>query len=128
MKTERLSCKLTDTEIRERGEQLADLRKQIAEVEATKKNTAENFKSQIITLVTRADDVTEEINTKSEVRDVEVTEEKDYDKKQAYTIRLDTGESVRTRALTPQELQRPLLLDFDSQRPKKGKAKLEQTA
>ena len=114
MNTERLSCRLTETEIRERGERLADLRKQIAEVEAAKKSAAENFKAQIMSLVDDADDVTVEINTKSEFRAVEITEEKNYDKKQAYTIRLDTGETVRTRALTPQELQRPLLMAFES--------------
>lgn len=123
MKTERLSCKLTDTEMKERGILLADLRKQIREVEAAKKTAAENFKSQITDLVKRADDVTHEINTKSELRDVEVTEEKRFDLKQAHTIRLDTGETVRTRALTPQELQRPLLFDAGS-KPKKGKAEM----
>lgn len=128
MKTERLSCRLTDTEMRERGEKLADLRKQIAEVEAAKKNAAENFKSQIITLVAVADDITDEINTKSEVREVEITEEKNYDKKQAYTIRLDTHETVRTRALTPQELQRPFFAEFDEVGVKKSKRKTEQPA
>ncbi len=127
MKTERLSCKLTETEIRERGEKLADLRKQIADVEAGKKNAMENFKSQLTTLIKVADDVTEEINTKSEFRDVEVTEEKDYVKKQGLTIRLDTNEIVRTRALTPQELQRPLLFD-STNKSRKGKSEVEQTA
>lgn len=114
MKTERLRCKLTDTEIRERGEQLAKQRKEIAEVEAAKKSAAENFKSQLIALIMAADDVTEEINTKSEVRDVEVTEEKNFTTKQAYTIRLDTGETVRTRPLTAQEMQRPFFDEFDT--------------
>lgn len=123
MKTERLSCKLTDTEIRERGEKLADLRKQIAEIEAAKKSAAENFKSTIISLVNDADDLTDEINTKSELRDVEITEEKNYEKKQAYTIRLDTGETFRTRALTPQEMQRPFFADFNAAGMKKDDAK-----
>ncbi len=111
METRFLPCKLTPDEIRERGEKLASLRNQIADVEASKKQAMENFKSQLTTLTKIADDITEEISTKSEWRSVEITENKDFDKKKAFTIRLDTEEVVETRALTPKELQQGLFND-----------------
>lgn len=111
METRFLPCKLSPDEIRKRGEKLASLRNQIADVEASKKEAMENFKSQITTLTKLADDITEEISTKAEWRSVEITEDKDFENKKAYTIRLDTLERIETRALTPQELQQGLFND-----------------
>lgn len=118
MKTETLSCKLNETQIRERGEALAKLRKEIAEIDSAAKSSAANFKSAKEGKIVEADSITEEISTKSEYRSVEVTEEKNFDTKKAYTIRLDTSETIRTRDLTPQELQRPI--PFESVKKRSG--------
>lgn len=117
MMTKRLPCALTDDQLRERGEELASLHQELDLISAEKKESNSNFKARSEAVQIRANELAGEISSKTEYRDVIVTEEKNYEKKEAYVIRTDTRQVVSTRALHPEELQRPIPFehrDFES--------------
>jgi hypothetical protein len=112
MLTKKLPVMLTDEEIRLRGQELASLTKRYGELEREKKENADVYKSQLETCKLRATKLTEEITSGQEDRDVQIEERKDWDRQQVLTIRLDTYQTVDVRAMTPQELRRPMALPF----------------
>lgn len=54
------------------------------------------------------DDLTKQLNSKQEWRDVQIEERKDWVSQEVITYRLDTGEEIDRRPMTPRETQRPL--------------------
>ena len=108
MKTRLLPCVLTEDQIRERGIELAALEQELDQIGDAKKTANAGFKEQIEAINERKGNLVKEINSKMEWRDVVVTEDKNFEKKEGYTIRTDTGEIVSTRILHPEELQRPI--------------------
>lgn len=108
MLTKRLPVKLTDEELRLRGENLAAFEKQIGELEAEKKSSNDNFKSKIEACELEIERLVTQITERQELRDVQIEEIKDWDNQQVRTIRVDTQETVDVRPMTPNELSRPL--------------------
>jgi len=108
MNTRQLPCALTEDQIRERGIKLAGFEKELETIKLEKKAANASFKEKEEAINEEKAKLVQEINSRTEWRDVVVTEEKNYEKKEAYTIRTDTGEIVQTRALHPNEMQRPL--------------------
>lgn len=104
--TKWLPCVLNDQEIKQRGQQLAEMNYKRAQIEDEKKAANSEFKEKIDNLEMQAKTIVQEIRSKSEYRDVPVTEEKDFDVKVCRTIRTDTGEIVSERPLRVDELQR----------------------
>lgn len=116
MITRKLPVKLTNEEVRLRGKRLAALQAEIASLETKKKAAADDFKSQIGERETEMSRLTREINEERELRDVQVTEEKNWELGEVHLIRLDTGEVVEIRPMTPQELKRPSLFPARGER------------
>jgi len=105
VETRYLPCILTEKELLERGQRAAELVSEIASQEEEKKAAAAAAKSKIDALEAQLRDVSREVRTKVERRQVEVRLEKDFDRNVEETVRCDTGEVVETRVLMPQERQ-----------------------
>ena len=105
MKLEKLPCKLDNTEVRLKGEELALARKEHHELADAAKASAARFKTSIKEVDERIDDLAEQVRTRQETRDVEIIDVKDMDRQMVDTIRTDTGEVVRSRAMTLNERQ-----------------------
>ena len=115
IETRRLPVKLTELEIRERGEELAKTIGEITALETSKKQSADSFKGQISTKEIRRDELAGVVTTRTEYREVEVREEKSYSDGIARIYRRDTGEEVETRTLSKSEMEawRQGKLDLD---------------
>jgi hypothetical protein len=108
VKTRRLPCKLTDQERQFKGDQLVQKMHAMEEAEDLFEVIRDSHKTRIKEFEKEISVLSRVIRERSEERDVEVTEDKDYESKTAKTIRLDTGDVVDSRPLSPQELQRPI--------------------
>jgi len=109
-KTRHLSCELTKEELHDKCSQLST---RLAEVELAKSQLAsqtKKLKEELDELQGQTAALAREIRNKSEMRDVEITQEKDLEKKVMRTVRLDTNEVIDERALLPVELQHELPL------------------
>jgi hypothetical protein len=105
METQRLPCKLTQQQLDERRDKMAEQIERLATLEAAKKDAAAQAKAKIEALELELATIAYEVKTRSEIREVEVRREKDYQEGIEETIRQDTGEIVATRVMTPQERQ-----------------------
>ncbi len=105
MKLEKLPCKLTNDEVRRKGEELALERKKHREVADEAKASAARFKADLKAIDEKIDDLAEQVRSRRETREVEVIERKDMDIAMVETIRVDTGEVIRSRAMTLNERQ-----------------------
>jgi hypothetical protein len=102
---ELLPCKLTDEELRERGDELVKVLAAVDEIEAEKKLANDQFKARIQIQEARARELRTAIETKREDRSVECVESYELRLGVARTTRVDTGEQIRERALRSSELQ-----------------------
>lgn len=119
-----LPCDLTDQELLQRGQKVAELVAKKEALEAEKKDTASEFKAKIDRLESDIASIAKEVRSKKEYREVEVSTTKDYKRKVAETVRQDTGELVEQRTLTPAELQLELVQGkADKDKDKKGEEK-----
>lgn len=112
---QQLMCDLTDTERREYGIVLATTLGDIEEIEAEKKKHSDHFKDRIAGLQARADETSRKVRDGKEWRNVEcqvLLGTPDRDHKQ--TIRLDTGETIRTEMMTDSDRQLVMPLDDDA--------------
>jgi hypothetical protein len=124
MLTEILPVVLTDDEVRERGIKLAGVLQDIGREEFSKKSFNEGVKGRVDALESEADKLVTVIRAGKEDREVQVEEQKDYKAQEVRTVRLDTGEVIHHRAMTPRELQRPLPIEGGIEKKKSnGKAK-----
>lgn len=99
--TRELSCKLNDTEVRERGEEMAREKKEIERLEARRKSLNASIRA-------KADRITElakAINERVEVREVLCEWRADYQNKRHDLIRTDTGAVLQQRAMTAADMQ-----------------------
>lgn len=107
-----LICDLTDKERREYGIQLATTLGDMEDVEAEKKRHMDHYKDRLGGMQATADTLGRKVRDGKEWRDVEcrvVLGQPDKTHKQ--TIRLDTGETVKTEMMDEYDLQRVLPLD-----------------
>lgn len=110
MLTETLPVKLTDSQILERGQQLARVHLQLADEEVEKEAINDLHKERVGALEAEASVLARAIRAGQEDREVQVEEQEDLEAREVRTVRLDTGEIVHRQAMTPQDLQRPLLV------------------
>lgn len=109
--TEQLPVRLTDGEIRERGEELAAKLEKQAEVTIEAKAKATAYKDVINELGTQINALAWKVNQGKENRAVDCREEANFTNRMAETFRMDTGEVVRSRPLTPAEMQRDMFAE-----------------
>lgn len=103
--TMRLPCRLTEEEVRERGERLARELNGKVLLEEKRKEVAAELKRAIDALDAELLDLARAIRDRTEEREVEVETTRDLHRRVLETIRRDTGEVVSARPLGPDELQ-----------------------
>jgi hypothetical protein len=121
--TKKLPTQLSEEELRERGDALAEsVEKTAALAEEKKAQDAEiNGKIKLSKEITRK--LSRIIASKTEDRDVECDVVKDYKAGTVTTFRSDTGEQVDQRTLTAEERQEELYQPKADRVPVKGKGK-----
>jgi sulfate adenylyltransferase subunit 1 (EFTu-like GTPase family) len=113
---EKLPCELTRDEKLMKADQMAEHLKTRAEVELEASSVAGTFKRQLKELDRAIGDRAEEIRSGVEYRPVECAMRDRFRDNQVDTVRLDTGEIVRSRPMTIQERQGSLsLVDDDGE-------------
>ena len=108
MDTRHLPCKLTDQELAERRDKLAQQVRDLAHAEQAKKDAAAEHKAACELIEKEMSLVAREIRERAEIRPVVVRKETDIEAGIEELIRADTGEVVETRALAPHEKQAKL--------------------
>ncbi len=103
--TRKLRCKLSDEELRSKGEALAGSvdEKQKKKVEA--KNAASIARAAIKSLDEKIRRLTRDYQDRSEERPVECREVVDVRRSQVNTVRQDTGETIESRPMSVEERQ-----------------------
>jgi ERCC4-type nuclease len=108
MKTEYLRCDLTEDEVTSKSGELALLHGEAERMQAEFDDLKKVRSARIKTVVTRQAVLAKQVREKAEYRNVEVEDTPNFTEKVMETVRSDTGEIVRTRKLSEEELQRPL--------------------
>lgn len=108
MITRKLKCDLSEQEVRERADKLAMLVGEKDSLEDSRKVDSKRRK-EIDQLGATMCRLGIEISTRSEFRNVECVEERDWDDKTVSLVRKDTGEVVESRKMRPDELQGELV-------------------
>ena len=106
---EKLPVELTAAELAARADELASLFADHAQVELEFEQRKQAHKSRVSAILSRQSELARELREKEVPRDVEVETFLNFDAGVAEITRLDTGELVRTRALSIDELQLRLL-------------------
>jgi len=106
-----LPCPMTPEEHRLKGIALANANQEKARIEAEKKLANEGFKERLSAIDSRIGELRHEVISGCEHRPTEVREVRRYQTHMVDTIRLDTGETIRSRPMTVSERQE--VLEFD---------------
>lgn len=102
---EMLPCSLTAAEQIVRGEQLSAALAVVDDIAAERKKANDGFKARTELQMERVRELQKAIDTKAEDRNVECIESFELRLGCARTVRVDTGEYIRERALQTSELQ-----------------------
>lgn len=111
--SESLVCHLTPDEVTDRADRAARLQHDADEIAAELASETKTYKGRISRATTEQHRLLEEVRTRQGYRPVECERQPDFTEGVLRTVRLDTGEIVRTRALTPEERQKKLFVDDD---------------
>lgn len=106
--TRSLPVKLTDLELRERGDSLAAVIQDLRAEEYRQVDIKTQMKARITELDAKQTQLAIAIQRREEYCDVTVDVWHDYDRLKVETVRRDTGECIHRREMTQDELQRPL--------------------
>lgn len=106
MQREYLPVQLTQREIDDKAKKVVALLGEADEIEEKMKAKAFLFKEELKEIKAKATDLRKQVLSGTERRLVEVSEERDLSLGEARTVRLDTGEVVRTRKMSAAELER----------------------
>jgi uncharacterized phage infection (PIP) family protein YhgE len=109
--TKILPVELTNEQIKERGEALAKVTKELDDTSAEAKQSAAGYREQLGGLHAEATRLAHVIESGVEDQDVEVKTEKDYDRGTIETVRIDTGEVLLTEQMTEEERQQQLAMN-----------------
>lgn len=118
--SESLACKLTQDELLSYGREISEKSIKRAELEAKKAAEAKLIKESIDGLNSDVRNLAHIVRAGEEFRNVETEVHYDYTAKLVSVYRLDTGELVRDRVMTPDELQ----LEMEIVKAERAKAKL----
>lgn len=105
VETLELPVKLTDPEVLQRADEAAKVTREMYEAEQKRKDTARDQKKVVDDMQLKLKKLARIVETKTEMRPVEVTWERDDARLMMLCIRTDTGEVARTRAMTDKELE-----------------------
>lgn len=105
IKKEYLKCVLSHNELLEYGNGLARLHAEANELKEQAKSVASDFKAKIDAAGSEAGIFARAIQNGFEYRDVECEVDRDFETKKVYTTRLDTGEIIKSRDMTQEEMQ-----------------------
>jgi hypothetical protein len=106
MQREYLPVQLTQKEIDDKAKKVVALLGEADEIEEKMKGEAAVHKEALKEIKATATDLRKQVLSGTERRLVEVSEERDLSLGEARTVRLDTGEVVRTRKMSAAELER----------------------
>jgi hypothetical protein len=112
-RSETLRCELSEAELAQRSQDSARLVQQIDQLHEQKRAASADFREQIKAKQGELRDLAREIRERSADRDVLCESRRDVRHGVMETFRLDTGELIRSRPLTPEERQ-GRLFDLDS--------------
>lgn len=110
---ESLKCVLTDDEVREYGIALARATSTITDLESQKKAFNDQIKADISKAEGDANILSQKIQNGYEFRTIDVETVLGYESGIVFTIRMDTGEEIRSRSMTPEERQKGLFEEKD---------------
>lgn len=100
-----LRCPLTDEEHRAKGQELARILVEQAQLKSEHKARVSEMKDEAAEVADRVHDCREDVRLQSEVRSVEVEYIADFGRGVVECFRCDTGALVSSRALTNEERQ-----------------------
>jgi len=116
--TRNLACKLTDPELRIKGDELATTVQEIATEAGNQKGIKDSLKMRMSELVSRQGRLAYVVSRREEYRDVEVSVDMDDLTGQVTEVRMDSGELIQTRPPRESERQPGLgLYDSNEQSP-----------
>lgn len=111
--SEALICQLTADEVAERADRAARLQYDHDELAAEMASEANGYKAKLVRIEVEQRRLLDEVRTRQGYRPVECERQADFAAGVLRTVRLDTGEIVRTRQLTAEERQKQLFVDDD---------------
>lgn len=100
---EPLDVVLTDEEHEARSIRLAEVDRTIDEVQAERKDTSQKHGEHLKQLREEREPLIKAVETRKETRMVECREVHDFERNNVRVVRLDTQETVRERAMEPEE-------------------------
>lgn len=100
-----LPCDLTEDEKVKKGHKAGQLKKKIQKVRLEMKAATAVHKETLKDFQANLDTILDELETGQEERNVECYEKKDYNRKKAVVVRIDTGAEIETRTLSAEEFQ-----------------------
>lgn len=130
---ERLPVPLTREELLIKGDELAKKLTAKRALEDKKKEKAALMRADMKELDKEIDELRTEVREKRELRPVQIEVEKDFERHLMHTVRIDTGERIRSRPMTLDERQiaifPPLEVASEPAKPKRQrKQKQEETS
>jgi hypothetical protein len=99
---------LTDAEVKEKGEAMAAIKRELNAVKAEKKDVNAGFKSRLDKLEADLTHLSGVIHAKKELRSIDCEWVRDDGRKRMVLVRSDNGQTVNERAMTDKELQTEL--------------------
>jgi hypothetical protein len=108
VETRNLPVKLTQTELRERGDSLAAVIQDLNAEENKQVDVKAQMKARLAELDARKTQLAISISRREEYRDVAVDVLHDFGRKIVESVRQDTGETITSRPMTEAERQQPL--------------------
>lgn len=104
-----LPCALTEVELTQCRDMLADAVRQKARSEDNLKSVSTQLKSEIAAADAKIQRYAEMINSKTEYRDVDCRIEYNFKKREKKISRVDTGEVVKTVRINDNEMQEAIV-------------------
>lgn len=103
--TRNLECVLSDAEWKEAAATLADAQGQLARITAESQLSAKAFKRRLLSVQEGIEELAAKVSTHRETRQVDCELHFDHETLIASLVRLDTGEVIEQREMTPAERQ-----------------------
>lgn len=119
--TKKLPVRLSDDEVIERGKQLVENIRKTGKAESEREAENKKRKAEIEALELITSKLVDIVEKGEEDRDVECELKKDFERGVVTVVRLDTGEVVETRPMTPDERQEEMFRPRKDRAPAKGK-------
>ena len=113
---ENLTCKLTDRELLDLGDRMAEVGQSYSEEESALDGIKSEYKARLTKLESEGALLATKIRAKNETREIQCERVYDYAARKIIERRLDTQEIVRTREMTDSEAQMELDLHDKAER------------